>query len=55
MADLEDTFAEIAEDAIARAEAVDCSLVEYRDGLKTMLAAIRLRYEQVSGEVGGES
>ena len=49
---LEETFEALAQEAIGKAEEVDCPLAQYRDGLKVMLEALRSRLEQVNEELG---
>lgn len=48
----ENRFEEIASEAIRQAEAVDCSLPEFRDGLKAVIEALQERYDQVCAEIG---
>lgn len=43
---LEEKFREIAEKAIEDAEAVDCSIEEFIEGLRTMAAALNDRADQ---------
>jgi len=49
---MEDKFVKIAEEAIATADGVECSLTEYRDGLKAMMLTIQDRYINVCAECG---
>ena len=48
---MSDDFERIAQEAIQEAEQVKCSLSDFRDGLKTMVEALRLRLEQVNDEL----
>ena len=48
----EDVFEKMAEDLIADAEGVDCPLSEFRDGLRTILDAVRERLSLVEDELG---
>jgi hypothetical protein len=49
---MEERFESIAAEAVAEAEGVDCELVEFRDGLKTMIGVLRERLNQVDAELG---
>jgi hypothetical protein len=51
MSDLEDEFVDIAQEAIVAAEHVNCSLEEFRDGLKAMKAEIDMRINAVEDEL----
>lgn len=42
---LEEQFEKIAEDAISKAEGVKCSIGDFREGLKTMVGAMRSRLD----------
>ena len=50
MAEKRDPFEEIVEEAIQRAERVPCNLATFKEGLRTMLEAIKDRYMLESGE-----
>lgn len=49
--DVDDTFVEIAEEAIQKAEQVECSLLEFYAGLRVMRAAINARLEAEASEL----
>ena len=49
--DLETEFTTIAETAIQNAELLDCSLEEYRDGLRLMVGELKTRLACVESEL----
>ena len=49
----EKRFEEVAEKAAEKAEQIECSLAEYRDGLRVIVAALTHRLDQVNEELGG--
>lgn len=51
---MEEKFEEIAQRAIEEAESVECSLPEFRDGLKAMISELRHRLELVNSEIGDD-
>jgi hypothetical protein len=51
MDELGETFEELAQDAIREAEQIECSLEQFKDGLRTMRDAFQTRYEQVCEEL----
>ncbi len=51
---LEETFERLAEEAIEKASGVECSLSEFRDGLKTMIEALQMRVRQVGDEIANQ-
>lgn len=50
----EEKFEEIANEAIESAESVECTLPEFRDGLKRVIALLTRRFEQVRSECGDD-
>lgn len=48
---LEEQFEDLAQETIERAEQIPCSLREFSNGIRVMLAQFRHRLEQVEDEL----